>query len=192
MSTKTSDSYVDIMEAGKSTLVHTPAPKKKKLLWSAGPPDHVGEKLALIECASILLIGISSYTIAEAAAAGYYGGRYLENDNNNDDVNTEKTWREEKNWREQAKDQVFLFIASAFNATLLNYSLSVGAVALLTCLVIRAIEKWNPGILVAPRSFVGKAEYTVEKLLAGLMVAWWLAGAAVMTFKGPFVDASNG
>ena len=75
MSTKSSDSYVDIMEAGKSTLVHMPAPKKKKLLWSAGPPDHVGEKLALIECASILLIGISSCTIAEAAAAGYYGGR---------------------------------------------------------------------------------------------------------------------
>ena len=88
MSTKASDSYVDIMEAGKSTLVHTPAPKKKKLLWSAGPPDHVGEKLALIECASILLIGISSCTIAEAAAAGYYGGRYLENVNNNDDVDT--------------------------------------------------------------------------------------------------------
>ena len=50
MSGPSSDSFVN-MEAGQST----PAPK--------APVYHVGETLALIEVASILIIGITSYTI---------------------------------------------------------------------------------------------------------------------------------
>ena len=164
MSTTSDDSYVE-MEAGTSPE----AKKEKKPKKPAGPPDYVGEKLVLIECACLLLIGISSYTIVEANLAG--GGRYLK-----------------KNW----KDHASLFLASTLNATLLNYSLGVGVVTLLMCMAIRVIEKCRPGTLIAPRSFFGKTGFTIEKILAVFNALWWLAGTAVMTFKGPYVDASNG
>mmetsp|Transcript_6422 Transcript_6422/g.17934 ORF Transcript_6422/g.17934 Transcript_6422/m.17934 type:complete len:340 (+) Transcript_6422:93-1112(+) len=185
MSVTSDESYVE-MEAGAAAAQSSPAPKEKKQKKPkkpAGPPDHVGEKLALIECGSILLIGISSYTIAEASLAGYYGdgGRYLKNDD-----------AEDKNWKDQAKDQVSLFIASTFNATLLNYSLGVAVVTLIMCIAIRSIEKCRPGTLVASRSLFGNTEYTIEKVLAGSNAVWWMIGTAVMTFKGPYVEASNG
>lgn len=164
MSTTSDDSYVE-MEAGTSPE----AKKEKKPKKPAGPPDYVGEKLVLIECACLLLIGISSYTIVEANLAG--GGRYLK-----------------KKW----KDHASLFLASTLNATLLNYSLGVGVVTLLMCMAIRVIEKCRPGTLIAPRSFFGKTGFTIEKILAVFNALWWLAGTAVMTFKGPYVDASNG
>ena len=183
MSMTSDESYVE-MEAG-TTPQAAPAQKKKekKPKKPAGPPDHVGEKLVLIECACILLIGISSYTIAEASLAGFYGegGRYLKNDG-----------EQNKNWKDQAKDQVSLFLASTFNATLLNYSLGVAVVTFLMCMTIRAIEKCRPGTLIEPRSFFGKTGFTIEKILAVSNALWWLIGTGVMTFKGPYVEASNG
>ena len=184
MSTTSDDSYVE-MEAGTSPE----AKKEKKPKKPAGPPDYVGEKLVLIECACLLLIGISSYTIVEANLAG--GGRYLKNDdkqNNDYDDAQDNDYKEKKNW----KDHASLFLASTLNATLLNYSLGVGVVTLLMCMAIRVIEKCRPGTLIAPRSFFGKTGFTIEKILAVFNALWWLAGTAVMTFKGPYVDASNG
>ena len=182
MSMTSDDSYVE-MEAGAAAAAAPAQKKEKKPKKPAGPPDHVGEKLAFIECACILLIGISSYTIAEASLAGFYdeGGRYLKNDGD-----------QNKNWKDPAKNQVSLFLASTFNATLLNYSLGVALVTLLMCMTIRAIEKCRPGTLIEPRSFFGKTGFTIEKILAVSNVLWWLIGTGVMTFKGPYVDASNG
>jgi len=187
------DSYVE-MEAGAAAPPPPPRqaqkPKKPK-----GPPDHVGEKLYLIELASVLLIGISSYAIHEAAMAGFYDReRTLKEDNGNNDNNNNEKQQGNNNNNKNKGNQVSLFVASLFNANLLNYSLCVALVALILCFTIRCIEKCRPGTIIAPRSF-GKFPdrgCTVEKLLAGLNAFWWLIGTCVMTFKGPYVDASNG
>jgi len=190
MSTDSDDSYVE-MEAGGAPRAPPPPPARqaaKKPKKPRGPPDHVGEKLYLIELASILLIGISSYAIHEAALAGFYDRALKQEDgNNNNNDNNDKQQKNKGN-------QVSLFVASLFNANLLNYSLCVALVSLLLCFVIRCIERCRPGTIVAPRSF-GKFPdrgCTVEKLLAGINAFWWLMGTCIMTFKGPYVDASNG
>lgn len=76
------------------------------------------------------------------------------------------------------------------------YALSVGLVSLLCCLSLRIAEGAKPGSLSAvvvynsdPRL---RNKISVLDLVSSVLFFWWGFGAFFLTFKGPFINTSNG
>mmetsp|Transcript_24627 Transcript_24627/g.53105 ORF Transcript_24627/g.53105 Transcript_24627/m.53105 type:complete len:269 (-) Transcript_24627:304-1110(-) len=63
----------------------------------------------------------------------------------------------------------------------LAYALSVSVISLATCLIIQTGEFVKPGLL-----------EKVEKPVSLFLFFWWAIGTGVITFKAPFIEASNG
>ena len=145
-SNPTSDSFVNMdVEAGPSEPQPTPVP--------------AGAKLAFIEVASILIIGVTSYTI-------YLDLQKCVEDDQNDDCDP-------NNWQKWIETY-------DHDAPALNYSLAVGVVSLVVCLVARAMAKASPDSPV------------VTRILPGLLTLWWFFGTGYMTFVGPYNAACVG
>ena len=70
------------------------------------------------------------------------------------------------------------------------YAVSVGAVSLTLTLALAVLLHVCTDCL--ERLTPGPKRVTVLQALAGFLTMWWLAGACVMTFHGPFVNTSNG
>lgn len=67
------------------------------------------------------------------------------------------------------------------NYSYLAYALSVSVVSLAACLIIQTGEFVKPGLL-----------EKVEKPVSLFLFFWWAVGCGVITFKAPFLAASNG
>ncbi|KAL7488237.1 hypothetical protein ACHAWX_000221, partial [Stephanocyclus meneghinianus] len=77
----------------------------------------------------------------------------------------------------------------------LKYALSVGAVSLGICVILQTSEFLFPGVLakvVVPEREDGRGGHTVEKISSVFLLLWWTVGTGIITFRGPFVDTSNG
>ena len=133
-------------------------------------PVPAGTKLLLIEVASILIIGITSYTIALEAM------KYCDNAGNADDEDNANNANNCDN-KYQLWQQRFDY---SHDAVQLNYALSVGAISLVACLVARGMAKASPDSV------------AVTRILPGLMTLWWFFGTGYITTVGPYNAACTG
>ena len=76
---------------------------------------------------------------------------------------------------------------------LADYAFSVGVVSLVCALVLSALHRWRAADL--RRTLLTDARagpISVLQLIGVFLVVWWIPGAGVLTFVGPFVVTSNG
>jgi hypothetical protein len=97
-----------------------------------------------------------------------------------------------KVWTQIAKSFLYVEVSSLVlmfacvgiwsESSYVKYALSVAVVSLLACLIMQTGEFVKPGF------FLSKFENPVSLFL----FFWWAIGTGIITFKGPFLTASNG
>ena len=97
-----------------------------------------------------------------------------------------------KVWTQIAKSFLYVEVSSLVlmfacigiwsKSSYVSYALSVAVVSLLACLIMQTGEFVKPGF------FLSKFEKPVSLFL----FFWWAIGTGIITFKGPFLTASNG
>ena len=76
---------------------------------------------------------------------------------------------------------------------LVDYAFSVGVVSLVCALVLSALHRWRAADLRrTPLTDARAGPISVLQLIGVFLVVWWIPGAGVLTFVGPFVVTSNG
>ncbi|EED93862.1 predicted protein [Thalassiosira pseudonana CCMP1335] len=90
---------------------------------------------------------------------------------------------------------LFSCIANWFPWVYMKYALSVACVSLGICLILQTAEFLVPGFLervVIKQREDGRGGHTIEKICSVFLLIWWLIGTGIITFRGPFVETSNG
>jgi hypothetical protein len=77
---------------------------------------------------------------------------------------------------------MFACIGSWYESSYVSYALSVAVVSLVACLMMQTGEFVKPGFLLNK----------FEKPVSLFLFFWWAIGTCIITFKAPFVIASNG
>jgi hypothetical protein len=77
---------------------------------------------------------------------------------------------------------MFACIGSWYESAYVSYALSVAVVSLVACLIMQTGEFVKPGFLLDK----------FEKPVSLVLFFWWAIGTCIITFKAPFVVASNG
>lgn len=97
-----------------------------------------------------------------------------------------------KAWTQIAKSFLFVEVSSLvlmfacigiwYKSALVSYAISVAVVSLLACLILQTGEFVKPGFLLNK----------FEKPVSLFLFFWWAVGTGIITFRGPFLVASNG